>query len=65
MEKRKIKLTFVNSNISVIAELMEDEAPETCKLVWEMLPIENNVIHGRYSGAEVFILVEPPKTFHD
>ena len=65
MEKRKIKLTFVNSNISVIAEMLEDEAPETCKLVWEMLPTENNLIHGRYSGAEVFILVEPPKIFHD
>ena len=46
MEKRKIKLTFVNSNISVIAEMLEDEAPETCKLVWEMLTIKNNLIDG-------------------
>ena len=30
-----------------------------------MLPIENNLIHGRYSGAEVFLLVDPPKTFNE
>ena len=63
MEKKKIRLTFVNSKISVIADMLEDEAPKTCNLVWNMLPIKNNLIHGRYSGAEVFLLVDPPKIF--
>ena len=65
MEKRYIRLSLMQTGQSVIAEMLEDEAPETCKLIWEMLPIKNNLIHGRYSGAEVFLLVEPPETFHE
>ena len=48
--RRHIRLTFVETGESVVAELLDDEAPRTCRLVWDMLPIQHDLIHGRYSG---------------
>lgn len=59
--RRHIKLTFVATGESVLAEMLDDEAPNVCKLVWEMLPVETKVIHGMYSGAEVFAMVDKPQ----
>lgn len=59
--RRQIRLTFVASGVSVLAELLEDEAPNICKLVWDMLPVETKAIHGMYSGAEVFAMVDKPQ----
>jgi hypothetical protein len=61
MKRRKIKLTYVNTGESVIAELLDDEAPTVCEHVWSMLPIEHKVLHGMYSGAEVFALLDTAK----
>jgi hypothetical protein len=44
-----------------MAEMLDDEAPETCRLVWQRLPLEHKVVHGQYSGAEVFILLDNPQ----
>lgn len=57
--RRLIHLCFVRTGESVSAELLDDEAPETCRLVWSLLPLESEVIHGQYSGAEIFIRLEP------
>jgi hypothetical protein len=59
--RRQIRLTFVHSNESVLAELLDDESPGVCKTVWDLLPVETKVIHGMYSGAEVFALLDDPK----
>ncbi|MEW5979002.1 MAG: DUF3830 family protein [Acidobacteriota bacterium] len=59
--RRHIRLTFLTTGESVVAELLDDEAPRVCQQVWEMLPLENKTIHGQYSGAEIFVLVEPPQ----
>jgi hypothetical protein len=61
MNRRKIRLTFVQTGESVLADMLDDEAPEVCRLVWEMLPIETQAIHGMYSGAEVFALLNDPR----
>ena len=61
MERRKIRLTFVATGESVLAEMLDDEAPEVCRLVWDLLPIETRAIHGMYSGAEVFTLLDNPQ----
>jgi len=61
MERRKIRLTFVKTGESVLAEMLDDEAPEVCRIVWDLLPVENRTIHGQFSGAEVFILLENPQ----
>jgi hypothetical protein len=56
--RRHIRLTFVTSRESVTAELLDDEAPSTCQLVWDMLPLERDLYHGRYSGMEAFVLLD-------
>jgi hypothetical protein len=60
-EIRKLRMTFVNSGESVIAEMLEDDAPTICDHIWSILPVEHKLIHGMYSGAEVFALLEQPK----
>ena len=44
--RRKLKLTYVSTGESVIAEMLDDEAPNVCKHIWESLPIEGKTIHG-------------------
>src|SRR6186713_718037 len=61
MERRKIRLTFVKTGESVLAEMLDDEAPEVCRIVWDLLPVEHKTIHGQFSGAEVFLLLENPQ----
>jgi hypothetical protein len=61
MDRRKIRLTFVATGESVLAEMLDDEAPAVCRLVWDLLPVETRVVHGMYSGAEVFALVDDPQ----
>jgi hypothetical protein len=61
MDRRKIRLTFVETGESVLAELLDDEAPAVCRIVWDLLPIETHSIHGMYSGAEVFALLDNPQ----
>jgi hypothetical protein len=51
-------MTFVATGESAVAELLDEEAPQTCDLVWSMLPLEAKAIHGMYSGAEVFTMIE-------
>ncbi|MDB6027609.1 MAG: hypothetical protein JWM68_3832 [Verrucomicrobiales bacterium] len=60
-KRRQVKLTFVASNESVIAEILDDEAPRVAELVWNMLPVETKAIHGMYSGFEVFGMVDNPQ----
>ncbi len=60
MDRREIRLTFVETGESVLAEMLDDEAPEVCRFVWDLLPIETSAIHGMYSGAEVFVLLADP-----
>lgn len=42
----------------MLAELLEEQAPVMCQRIWELLPVEQEVMHGMYSGAEVFFLLE-------
>jgi len=58
--QRHIRLTIATSGESVVAELLDAEAPKTAAHVWDRLPIEAPLIHGQFSGAEVFVLVDDP-----
>ena len=60
MKRRQIRLSY-NTGESVIAEMLDDEAPAICEHVWNMLPIEHQVRHGLYSGQEVFVLLDKAK----
>ena len=61
MQTRHIKLSFPDTGESVVADLLDAEAPGTCELVWKRLPVEQRAIHGMYSGAEVFVLLDDPE----
>jgi hypothetical protein len=58
---RQIRLTYVKTGESVVADFLEEESPQVCQIVWDLLPIESKVIHGMYSGAEVFAMLDDPK----
>ena len=58
---RRIRLTWVGSGESVVAQMLDDEAPQVCEMIWQMLPIEHKSIHGQFSGAEVFVLLDRPR----
>jgi hypothetical protein len=60
-ERRKIRLTYAASGESVLAEMLDDEAPNVCEYVWSRLPIETKAIHGMYSGLEVFAMLDKPE----
>jgi len=59
--RRHIRLTFVATGEWVIAEMLDEEAPNVCQHVWDRLPLEHTTIHGQYSGAEIFMLIENPQ----
>lgn len=59
--RRQVRLTFPKTGESVVAELLDDEAPKVAQLVWDMLPVEAKAMHGMYSGAEVFVMVDQPQ----
>ena len=58
---RKLRLTYVNTGESVVAEMLEEDAPQVCDHVWNVLPVQTKAIHGMYSGAEVFALLDNPR----
>ena len=59
--RRQIRMTFVNSGESVVAEMLDDESPGVCEHVWKILPVETKVILGMYSGFEVFAMLKNPR----
>ena len=38
-----------------------NDAPGVCAHVWNLLPVQTKTIHGMYSGAEVFALLDNPR----
>lgn len=52
---KKIKLTFVEENVSCVAELLDEKAPQTADMIWNLLdtPMENKAIHAMYTGREL------------
>lgn len=62
-ERRRIRLTFTETGESVVAEMLDDEAPASCEIVWNMLPLEHMLYHGRFSGSEAFVLLDEAPEF--
>ncbi len=58
--KRRIRLTLQPLGVSVVADLLDEEAPRTASHVWDRLPVVGPAYHGQYSGAEIFVLVPNP-----
>jgi hypothetical protein len=58
--RRRLRLTLPGASQSVIADLLDDEAPVTVDHIWNRLPIEGPLVHAQQSGAEVFLYVPNP-----
>jgi Protein of unknown function (DUF3830) len=54
---RLITITLEKRGVSCVARLLEEEAPRTCRAVWEALPLGGDVYHAKYARNEVYTLL--------
>jgi hypothetical protein len=59
-DSRYIKIELLKRNVSCLAELCDREAPDTCRVVWDALPLEGDAWHAKYAMNEVYALIPPP-----
>jgi hypothetical protein len=59
---RFLSITLTGRGVSCRARLLDDEAPRTCALVWEALPLAGQAYHGKYARNEVYTLLPPMGT---
>lgn len=64
---KKIRLSFPELDIDVVASLLEEQAPLTCDAVWCALeePLEGSCRHGHDSGPEIYVLMPPAPNVPD
>lgn len=43
---RFVTVTLDKRGVSCVARLLDDEAPRTCAVVWDALPLSAPVFHG-------------------
>jgi hypothetical protein len=51
---RRILLEFERGG-SFTADLLEEQAPETCQAFWDLLPIQQRLGHAKFSGHVIYI----------
>jgi hypothetical protein len=54
---RYIEFVSEAEGISARAELLDSDAPKTCALIWNMLPIAAYFQHAIYSGPELAMIL--------
>ena len=50
----KIKITFVESGVSAIAELRDAKCPVVVNSLLSVLPIESKAFHAKWGGGEIW-----------
>ena len=60
---KQFEIVFEKSGATVVADLLEDQAPITCENFWEGLaqPVTEKLHHGGETGPEMWCFVPPPK----
>jgi hypothetical protein len=60
---KKIRLKFLSEDVAAEAVLLEEKAPETCKLLWDALekPFEGYAIHAMFTGRELSFGISPDR----
>ena len=60
---RQFEIAFVESDLTVVAELLEENAPITCENFWKSIetPVKEKLHHAYGIGAEMWCYVPPPK----
>ena len=56
---RYFVLDFVDQGITAKARLLEDQAPETCRILWQHLPYEGPCGHAIFSGTIAAHYIDP------
>lgn len=56
---RKIEIVLEHRGVLAVAELLDDEAPKTCKAVWDALPQSGGTYHAKWANNEIYILTPP------
>lgn len=61
MTKKHLRMTYVESGISAVAELQEKEAPRTTELIWRCFekPAHATITHAIYCGREIVFPIPP------
>ncbi|MBI2942530.1 MAG: DUF3830 family protein [Chloroflexi bacterium] len=54
---RRVALIIPEYDARTEVELYPELAPHTCENIWDHLPVETTLMHGRYSGPEMFTQV--------
>ncbi len=60
---KQFEIVFEKSGATVVADMLEDEAPITCENFWEGIaePVHEKISHGGETGPEMWCFVPPPK----
>jgi hypothetical protein len=56
---RKIEIVLEERGIRAVAEMLDDEAPKTCRAVWDALPQTGPTYHAKWANNEIYILTPP------
>src|SRR5207302_9881865 len=56
---KRMEIRLDKRGISCVAELLEEDAPQTCDIVWNALPLEGDVYHAKYASNEIYCLLPP------
>jgi hypothetical protein len=54
-----LRISFERERVSILANLLEEDAPNTSNAIWNALPIRTKVIHDIWSGHLVFLHLNP------
>ena len=58
-EGRQIRVSFADGSGAAVADLVEDDAPNTSDAIWNMLPLRLNGIHDIWSGHLLLAHLDP------
>lgn len=62
----KIKITFIESGVSAIAELRDTKCPVVIESLLSVLPIEAKAFHAKWGGGEIWTQIHNfPKYAHE
>jgi hypothetical protein len=55
--QRELVFRFPDEDVTASAQLLHEQAPETCEAVRSALPASGLARHGIYSGSEVYLIL--------
>jgi hypothetical protein len=56
---RFMEIRLEQRNVACVARLLDDDAPLTCDIVWNALPLGGDVWHAKFAMNEIYCLVPP------